>query len=75
MTNYFQKFLTDSNHQIGDKFQIGCETFEIVSDDVYGYWINSCGAKVNDLLILEILMGVQPITWITTRHFGPYDKY
>lgn len=75
MTNYFKNFLDDSNHIVGDRFQIGCETYEIVSDSVYTYWINNCGNKVPPLLILEILMGIQPITWISTRHFGAYDVY
>lgn len=75
MKNYLKQFLDDNNRIVGDEFQIGCETFAIVTDETYGYWITSCGAKVNSLLILEILLGVQPITWITTRHFGPYDIY
>lgn len=75
MKNYLKQFMDDNNRIVGDKFQIGCETFVLTTDDTYGYWITCCGAKVNTLLILEILLGVQPITWITTRHFGPYDTY
>lgn len=75
MRNYLQQFLTDTNHIAGDAFQIGCETFIVETDSVYGYWFTNCGNKVDPFLVLKILLGVQPITWISKRHFGPYDKY